>query len=263
MTIGRGALILATAGAFALVARSVVRGLPSPAVAVIVLVAYVALVILGVLFSRFGMFADILVRGPRGARGVALTFDDGPDPTTTPRILELLAGAHAKAAFFVIGHKAEQHPELVRDILARGHVIGVHGYTHDRLFAMRSARTIRADLCRAIAVIEQISGQRPRLFRAPVGHVSPPVAAVARELELELVGWTVKSLDGWSGTKPERVLDRVIPRLDDRAIVLLHDAAERGDFVPASLQALPEILTVAARRRLELVRVDEWLDPAQ
>jgi peptidoglycan/xylan/chitin deacetylase (PgdA/CDA1 family) len=262
VTLGRGALILATAGALGLVARSTVRGLPSPAVAATALALYVGLVLLGVLFSRFGMFGEVLVRGPRGARGVALTFDDGPDPATTPKILELLAAAGAKAAFFVIGRKAEQHPELVREIVAGGHALGVHGYAHDRLFALRRARTLRADLRRAIGVLEAISGQRPRLFRAPLGHVSPPVAAVARELELEMVGWTVKSLDGWSGATLEGVLARVLPRLDDRVIVLLHDAAERGDFVPASLGALPEILAVAARRRLEVVRVDAWLEPA-
>ena len=259
MTVGRGALIIATAGALSLLARSLVRGPPSLGVALGALGGYLGLVVLGVVFARFGMFAEVLSRGPRTARGVALTFDDGPDPASTPQVLAQLAKARAKAAFFVVGHKAEAHPELVSAIVAAGHALGVHGYQHDRLCALRSARTVRADLQRAIAVIETITGRRPRLYRAPVGHVSPPMASVVRELGLDIIGWSVKSLDGWPGAKPSWVLARVIPRLDDRTIVLLHDASERGDFVPASLQALPEILAVAAQRRLELVRVDDWL----
>ena len=106
----RGAL-LATAAALALAVRSAVRGPPPLAVALGALAAYLLLVLLGVLLSRFGMFADVLARGPRGARGVALTFDDGPDPATTPRVLAMLKGAGATATFFVIGHKAERYPD--------------------------------------------------------------------------------------------------------------------------------------------------------
>jgi len=257
--IGRAALYLATAGALALAVRALVRGPPPLAVALGALGAYVALVLLGVLFSRFGMFAEVLSRGPKGARGVALTFDDGPDPATTPRILDMLDAAGAKATFFVIGHKAERHPDLVRRIKACGHLLGLHGYGHDRLFALRSAAVVRKDLERAAQVLESIVGERPRIFRAPVGHVSPPMARAARELDLDIVGWSVKGLDGWRRSKPSWVLDRVVPKLADRAIVLLHDASERGDFEPASLAALPEILDIGARRRLEWVRVDQWL----
>jgi peptidoglycan/xylan/chitin deacetylase (PgdA/CDA1 family) len=245
--------------AIGLALRSLVAGPPPWPWALFASFLYVACFMCGVLFLRLRIFVDAVVRGPAGAQGVALTFDDGPDPASTPQVLAQLAKARAKAAFFVVGHKAEAHPELVSAIVAAGHALGVHGYQHDRLCALRSARTVRADLQRAIAVIETITGRRPRLYRAPVGHVSPPMASVVRELGLDIIGWSVKSLDGWPGAKPSWVLARVIPRLDDRTIVLLHDASERGDFVPASLQALPEILAVAAQRRLELVRVDDWL----
>ena len=258
MPLGRAVLYLATVGALALAVRAVVRGPVPLGLALGALGGYLALVLCGVLFSRFGMFASVLCRGPKGARGVALTFDDGPDPATTPRILDMLDAAGAKATFFVIGHKAERHPELVRRIVAGGHLVGLHGYSHDRLFALRSARVVRRDLERATQVLESIVGERPRLFRAPVGHVSPPMARAVRELGLQVVGWTVKGLDGWRRSRPSWVLDRIVPRLADRAIVLLHDASERGDFEPASLHALPEILTIGARRSLEWVRVDAW-----
>jgi peptidoglycan/xylan/chitin deacetylase (PgdA/CDA1 family) len=260
VTVGRAVLVLATAAAIALCVRALVREPPPFELAIAAFGGYLALVVLGVVFSRWGMFARVLCRGPRGARGVALTFDDGPDPTTTPRVLRLLEAAHVHAAFFVIGSKAEAHPDIVADIVAHGHVLGLHGYRHHRLLSLRSRRFVREDLARALAVVERITGTRPRMFRPPVGPVSPPMARAASELGLAIVGWSVKGLDGWSRQTASRLLDRVVPRLRDRAIVLLHDAAERGDFVPAGIEALPEILRVAEARGLEFVRVDHWLE---
>jgi peptidoglycan/xylan/chitin deacetylase (PgdA/CDA1 family) len=114
-------------------------------------------------------------------------------------------------------------------------------------------------LTRALDAIERACRQRPRLFRAPIGHVSPSVARIARELDLVLVGWSVRAIDGWSRAKPSVVEARVAGRLRDGAIVLLHDAAERGDFVPASVGALPGILAAGSRLQLPFVRLEDWL----
>ncbi len=220
---------------------------------------YLAMIVLGVTFSRFSMFADVVTSGPDDARGVALTFDDGPDPRSTPRILDELDRAGAKATFFVIGKKADAHPELVRAIAERGHALGVHSYEHERLFSLRSPGHVRRDLERALGAIERAAGKRPRLFRAPIGHISPTMARVVRELDLLVVGWSVRAIDGWSGAQAERIEERVSRGLCDGAIVLLHDAAERGDFVPASVDALPGILAAGDRLQLAFVRVDDWL----
>jgi peptidoglycan/xylan/chitin deacetylase (PgdA/CDA1 family) len=252
-------MYLATVAAIALAVKSLVTGPPGLGWTLLALGGYVALTTVGVVFARLEMFADVLSRGPAGARGVALTFDDGPDPTTTPQVLDALDAAGAKATFFVIGEKAERHPDLVRDLLARGHAVGIHGYEHDRLFALRLPWRVRRDLERAVSVLQGITDERPQLYRAPVGHISPAMARVIADLDLRVVGWTIKSLDGWPGSTAERVARRVVPELRDGSIVLLHDASERSDFVPASLEALPTILEVAERRQLDLVRVDSWL----
>ena len=245
----------ATAGGLALSAFAVVYQPPPTWVAITALLGYLALITLGVTFSRYSMFADVVTAGPADATGAALTFDDGPDPETTPRVLELLEGAGVKATFFVIGKKAEADPELVRDILARGHALGVHSYAHERFMSLRSPRHVERDLGRSVAVIEEITGFRPRLFRAPIGHISPAMARAAKALELTVVG-------GWSGAQPEKVARKVTAGLEDGAIVLLHDASERGDFVPASIGALPLVIEAAERRRLPFVRVDRWLGEA-
>jgi peptidoglycan/xylan/chitin deacetylase (PgdA/CDA1 family) len=252
-------LYAATAGGFALAAKSLVHEPPPLWFAVLALFGYIALVTFGVIFSRFSMFADVITLGPKNARGVALTFDDGPDPRFTRTVLDLLDGAGAKATFFVIGHKAEEHPDVVREIHERGHAIGLHSHAHDRLMSLRSPWRVRADLQRAIATLERITGVRPTLFRAPVGHISPSMARVARELDLAVIGWSARGLDGWSGAQVGEVRARVIARLRDGAIVLLHDASERDDFEPVSVQALPAILEAAQAKNLPLVRLDRWL----
>lgn len=258
MPIARVVLYVATIGAIAVLVRSLFfEPIPLEA-AGIALFAYIALVTSGTLFLRLGMFADVTWRGPKDARGVALTFDDGPSPEHTPRILELLDEAGVKATFFVIGKKADAHPELVRAIHARGHSLGVHGYLHDRLFSLRAPSFVEHDLERAVASLERITGDRPRLFRPPIGHTNARIAGAAKKLRLEIVGWSVRGVDGLRGARPARVVARVVPKLRDGAIVLLHDAAERDDFVPASLAALPKILEAMARKNLPGVTVDRW-----
>ncbi len=249
----------ATAAGIGLATLSVAWQPPPVWIALSALSGYVMLVVAGVTFSRFSMFADVVTFGPRNARGVALTFDDGPDPRSTPKILDQLDRAGAKATFFVIGHKAEKHPELVREICERGHALGVHSYRHERLLSLKPPGHVRKDLTRAIDLLHELTGVRPAMFRAPIGHVSPAMARVVRELELTVVGWTARGVDGWSGARPDAVAAKVVPALRDGAIILLHDASERGDFIPASVEALPEIVAAAQKKQLPFVRVDSWL----
>ncbi|MEZ4300100.1 MAG: polysaccharide deacetylase family protein [Polyangiaceae bacterium] len=259
---GRILLYVASLGALALVARSIASGPVSMTVAAIALTAYVAVILLGVFFLRLGMFVDVFARGPRGSRGVALTFDDGPSPASTPQILDLLDRAKVKATFFVIGKKAEAHPDLVRDILDRGHAVAMHSYAHHRLFSLKSAAYVREDLTRALRVLERITGERPLLFRPPIGHTNPTIARIVKELGLEVVGWSVRALDGLAAADPKKVAARVKRGLRDGAIVLMHDASEREDRPPAALAALPVILDAMSARSLPGVRVDEWMAKA-
>jgi peptidoglycan-N-acetylglucosamine deacetylase len=253
-------LWVATIGAIALAIRAAAFTPVPLVVAAGALVAYLTLILCGVFFMRLEMFADVFWRGDEDARGVALTFDDGPSPEHTRRVLDLLDAAGVKATFFVIGRKAEAHPELVREMVDKGHAVGVHGYVHDRLFSLRRPRYVKDDLTRAMRALEDITGQRPRLFRPPIGHTNAVIAHVARALGLTLVGWSVRPLDGVRGAKSDTVAARVVRELRDGAVVLLHDAAENEDRVPASIAALPRILRAMSERELEGVRVDAWLE---
>lgn len=260
MPAARLLLYTATIGALALILRSAVIGPVPTWITLAALSAYTAIVLAGVFFLRLEMFVDAVCKGPDDARGVALTFDDGPNPEHTPKILDALDRAGVKATFFVIGKKAEAHPEIVRDIARRGHVIGSHSYAHSRLFSLLSLGAVRQDIKRSLEVLEKITGARPTLFRPPIGHTNPRIGKVVRELDLTVVGWNVKALDGLGASKPDRVASRVNRGLEDGAIVLLHDAAERDDHTPASLEALPKILDNLSAKNLVGVPVTDFIE---
>jgi peptidoglycan/xylan/chitin deacetylase (PgdA/CDA1 family) len=253
-------LLAASVGVVFLTARAVLIGPPPVVVALVILNAYLGLILLGVLRLRLRMFVDALVCGPKLARGVALTFDDGPDPTTTPLVLAALDAVGAKATFFVIAKKAEAHPDLVREILKRGHEVGLHSYEHDRLFSLRSEARVRADLERGMQVLEEVTGERPLLFRPPIGHTNPIIARVTDALDLVTVGWSVSARDGLASAVPRTIVNRVRRGLADGAIVLMHDASERGSHVPAGVIALPEVLKAAFSQQLPLVTVSSWMN---
>ncbi len=260
MPLARVVLYAATALVFVFVARTLLLAPPPMSFAVLALLGYLSVVLAGVFALRLRMFADALVHGPKGARGVALTFDDGPDPATTPRVLDALAARDAKATFFLIAKKAEAHPELVRDMKRRGHAIGLHSYAHDRLFALRSQKRVTRDLARGVAALKAITGEQPTLFRPPIGHTNPAIARVADALDLQVVGWTLSARDGLGRADPDRVVARLRRYMKDGTIVLLHDAAEKGGRVPAGVEAIGEILDSVRDARLEVVPLEAWLD---
>jgi peptidoglycan/xylan/chitin deacetylase (PgdA/CDA1 family) len=203
------------------------------------------------------MYGTAISRGKTGARAIALTFDDGPHPVTTRAVLEILRAHDVRATFFLLGHKVVAHPDVVREIHAAGHTIGVHGFQHDRLFCLRSSRYARTQIERTQRAIERACGITPTLFRPPIGFASHLTFRGAERAGVEVIAWTVRSLDGLESARSERVAERVINHLVDGAIVLLHDAAERDDFEPASIAALPEILRAVRDRRFQTVSVDQ------
>jgi peptidoglycan/xylan/chitin deacetylase (PgdA/CDA1 family) len=256
--VARASFYIASASTLVLGVVAIVRGSVPPLIGALVLGLYLAQLGVGIACLRLQVFVDVVWRGPRGASGVALTFDDGPSPEHTPRVLDLLEKAGVKATFFVIGAKAEKWPNLIRTIVARGHAVGIHSYAHDRLLALRAPAMVAADLTRAVNVLHDLVGTRPTLFRPPVGISSPRIARALARLDLTVIGWSARGLDGRKEASPSKVAARVVRHLRDGAIVLLHDSAEHDDFCPASLEALPLILDAMRRRSLRGVRLDAW-----
>ena len=193
-----------------------------------------------------------------GLPRVALTFDDGPSPSATPRVLQILREFNVSATFFVVGKLAEREPDLLRRIHAEGHLIANHSFDHAYWGAFRSKRYWVDQLRRTDAVIEQTIGKRPLLFRPPMGIKNPFIAAAVRETGHTMVTWSRRGLDGVS-TTAEQIEQRTVPRAAAGDVILLHDGNvfnPRHDFRP-SLEALPAIVRGLWKRGLEFGRLDE------
>ncbi|HET9591791.1 MAG TPA: polysaccharide deacetylase family protein [Solirubrobacterales bacterium] len=190
---------------------------------------------------------------PRGQ--AVLTFDDGPDPgpDATGAILDALDAAGAKATFFVVGEQMRDAPDLVPEILARGHEVGVHGqrhFRHDRVPAAESAADIEA----GYATLAEALDAPPRFYRPPYGKLSEAGAEACRRLGLEVAYWSAWGLD-WEPLPADRVARRVNRDLDDGAVVLLHDSARyavRPDATP-TVKAIAAIADRAAALGIDLV----------
>jgi peptidoglycan-N-acetylglucosamine deacetylase len=193
-------------------------------------------------------------------RSLALTFDDGPDPVWTPRLLDLLSDLGAAATFFVIAPCAAAHPELIDRIAREGHTIGLHCDRHVR-HSRRGIDWGRADAAHALELLDGV-GVRPSWWRSPWGDLAPWSARVAAEQGLELIGWTVDTHD-WRGDSAERMFGAVAAGLHGGAIVLAHDGigpgAKRGD-ASETLRLISLVAAHAARAGLSL---DAIADPAQ
>jgi peptidoglycan/xylan/chitin deacetylase (PgdA/CDA1 family) len=242
-------------GAAAVAAAALARRRPALAVAA---VAGAALAGAAAFVPANPAFGRALARGPRDGDRAALTFDDGPGPST-PAVLDALAAAGARATFFVLGRQAERHPELVRRIAADGHQLASHGYDHGILI-FRGAGHVEDQLRRAERAVEAAAGAgaMSRLFRAPHGFRGPATVVGARRAGYRMAAWTSGVFDS-DEPGPAAIARRAARALGPGAILLLHDADGWAPDRPRqqTADALPEICRAARARGLELVTLDE------
>jgi peptidoglycan/xylan/chitin deacetylase (PgdA/CDA1 family) len=202
----------------------------------------------GALHRNSPVFGPVLTHLEGDEPFVSITFDDGPNPRATPRILDVLRREGVRATFFVLGRHAERWPELVRRAALDGHQLGNHGYFHRKLHR-RSPGYVRDDLTRGTEQIVRASGVRPRHFRAPHGFRSPWVTPIAASLGQRTVGW---SLGVWDSARPgaDVIAARTLEGMHAGSILLLHDGDgydPEGDRSQTA-EALPAILDGLRRR---------------
>ena len=245
-------LILASAGVHAAAAVTLAASPASWPIALGALVANHAAIAAASMAPRSQLLGPNITRLPGPPPGViALTFDDGPDPTVTPQVLALLDQAGAVATFFCIGRRAQQHPDLIAAIRARGHGIENHTYSHHSGFALRRSAALRAEVHGAQVALTEAGAALPRLFRAPAGMQNPWLPAVLAAEGLALVSWTRRGFD--TVTRDSRVVARRLVRnLAAGDILLLHDggSAPTPSGAPVVLDALARVLDQMAARKL-------------
>jgi peptidoglycan/xylan/chitin deacetylase (PgdA/CDA1 family) len=188
------------------------------------------------------------------ARGVVLTFDDGPHPDGTPAVLEELARAGARATFFLVGEQVERRPAVAASIVSAGHLVALHGYRH-RLQLRLSNVAVADDLARGAAAIADATGVQPRWHRPPFGIYSAAGLRAARAAGLEPLLWSRWGKDWRKFTTPERIAARATREVGAGDVILLHDA----DFYSArdshrrTVAALPRIFSVLSLRGFDTV----------
>jgi peptidoglycan-N-acetylglucosamine deacetylase len=217
---------------------------------ILAVVIWLILLTIGSVNISSGFYIKAFCKGKTGEKIISLTFDDGPDAIITPKVLAILEKHHVKAAFFVIGSKAKKNSALLKLIIGKGHLAGLHSYSHGFFFDFYTKRNMEQDLLKTEDVIMCNTGKKPLLFRPPYGVTNPTLASTVKDLGYHVIGWSVRSLDT-TIKDAEKVTKRVIRKLHPGAVILMHDTQ---DITP---EALEKVITRAKEMGYRFVGLEE------
>jgi len=220
------------------------------------------------------LFGKTVVHGALSRREVALTFDDGPNPPYTDRILDVLAREHVPATFFVVGRAAAAYPATIRRMVREGHTLGNHTWDHPHLI-VQSRAAMHAELLRTDATLAKITGLHPRLMRPPFGARDFEVMAEMRKLGYRVVMWSVPLPRDWEQPGDATIARRVTEKVSDGSIIVLHDG-NRGQLCGRDIRtplrecnrsqdvaATREIIDTLRRRGYQFVTIPKLIADAE
>jgi len=202
---------------------------------------------------RWNFFIKSVHKGSRADRKIALTFDDGPHPVYTLKVLEILKKYNAKATFFCIGKNIQNHPKIVQQIFKNGHSIGNHSFTHYKTIDFKSKSGWIKELKKTDSEIRKITGKKPRFFRPPFGVTTPHLADALRKSGHINIGWSQRTYDTILRDF-HKINRKILKNAKPSDIILLHDHHE--NIVPLLEQLLPEL----ARKNFTFTTVNELID---
>ncbi len=208
-------------------------------------------------------FGRAFCGSPGAGKNLALTFDDGPNDPHTLRLLDVLAKHKIRATFFLIGRYVKQRPDIVREIVQRGHVIGNHTFTHPRLIFLPLAR-VRQEILQCGEAISDAVGEHSNLFRPPWGGRRPGTFALVRQLGLEPIMWNVTGYD-WNAPSIEYIEGKVTSKVRGGDLILLHDGghAAFGTDRSNTVEAVDWLLTRYQSEGYEFVTVPDLMRTSQ
>jgi peptidoglycan-N-acetylglucosamine deacetylase len=195
--------------------------------------------------------------GPVTEKKVALTFDDGPDDIFTRQVLDVLKQNKVKATFFVIGRRAEAHPELIARMIREGHIVGNHSYNHADLSKL-SVTNFEKQIEHTQLILKPMTGYNPKLFRPPYGAINEQQVRWAMDHGYLIINWNVDSLD-WKGLSADKVSRNILSANRPGAIILLHCGGGEGEDLSGSVKAIPTIIRTLKIQGYEMVTVPELL----
>jgi len=187
---------------------------------------------------------------------IALTFDDGPNPIYTPKLLDILKEANVKATFFVVGQQALKYPHILSRIHREGHSMGCHSFSHRHAWLMSPWHTFK-DLKLTCQAIESILGYKPRWYRPPWGMFNLCSATAAWRLGLNVAYWSIEAQDWEAKTTVQHIYDTVISRARSGSIIVLHDNGGAPGAPAKTLEALPSIINTLKKNGYTFVTLDQ------
>ncbi len=206
--------------------------------------------------SRYSWYQNVVHSVPTNEKVVALTYDDGPHPVYTRQILDILDKYHVKATFFMIGNLMDKYPDIVKEVLKRGHVIANHTYTHPSNIESNTSAQVIRELDQCEQVIEKMTGGRANFFRPPRGLIDSTVFSIAQDEGYQTILWTV-SADHHDAPTPELMAERVLKLNRPGGIILAHD----GSFPTRwkDVAATPLIIERLQKQGYRFVTIPELL----
>jgi peptidoglycan/xylan/chitin deacetylase (PgdA/CDA1 family) len=217
------------------------------------LLIYISVLFCGCYFIRWRFFIKSICSANTKEKCIALTFDDGPAGINTDRVLDILKENQAEAAFFCIGKNIPGREEQLKRILAEGHIIGNHSYSHHRFFDLFSPDRMLHELQKTSGVCKEITGLSPRFFRPPYGVTNPNLKKAVLRGGFISIGWSIRSYDTVIRNE-DHLLGKILASLKPGAILLLHDRCE------TTVGVLPRLLKALHENGYRIVRLDKMIN---
>ena len=209
----------------------------SPLMAAAIALFYILLCVIACFFPQTNFLLPVISRGQTGNKMVALTFDDGPAEPTTRQVLDLLDNYSVKATFFVSGINAQRFPEIIKDIVSRGHSIGNHSYSHNPFLMLTSFNNLYREISDAQEILQKM-GIKTLAFRPPVGIVNPKLSPILEKLDMFCVTFSCRAFDA-GNLHIKDIASKILKKVKADDIILLHDVPPRRKEDSAAL--LPQI----------------------
>ena len=213
----------------------------NPLIAAAVAFFYIVVCVAASFFPQSSFYLPVISRGHTGKNLVSLTFDDGPSEPTTKQILDLLDQYSAKATFFVSGVNALKHPQIISEIISRGHTVGNHSFHHNPFLMLGGYNYLYGEIFRTQEILQHM-GINPLIFRPPVGIISPKLPSVLNKLEMFCVTFSCRAGD-FGNRRVNHLSSSILEKVKADDIILLHDASPRsGEAQTVLLGEIEKIL---------------------
>ena len=226
---------------------------------VLLLLLFSVLCLTAPFFPGFEFFLPVISRGPAGKQAVALTFDDGPHPDSTPLLLNLLSKHRLQATFFVTGSRVEQFPHLIQQIVSKGHTIGNHSYSHDNFIMLKGRNRLKTEIEKTQEALQHL-GVFPLTCRPPVGVTNPILGDVLQQMGLYAVNFSRRAGD--MGNRRVRGLaKKILKQVRSGDIIMLHDCPPRhNNSIDDLLNEVEQVLTGIRQHDLKIIPLAVLID---